>query len=379
MALSDWRSGFGRQAVCPIWGTDAQAKEDSKAGAGEFFSARAGGRFVLEAEAAKKLGEVLAAAKAAAGDGAGNSASHSESLKRALTNWIVEHELRKTVATINTEVLGRVQHLIAGGEVRRATGAALSLRERGDRVLLLTDRLAPEFSEPLVLDVTLMTLAQAWSATATSEALWSVLRDLERRSCVDLTSRVSAEGPEQRLTLLPEGQEHLVALRKMTKPPQSQTLYAAQWHHGDAQAIFEQAIAPAAARYKLQALRLDRSKTGNRPLGEPLHAIRQARAVVVEMTGEAKSMPPGGLWFEAGFAAGLGVPILWTCRDDKGLRKALALEAASAPSGVLFWKTAEDLKMALEKRLEAVLAGGQNSEKSSAQSQEQEKKIGKNG
>ena len=197
--------GLGGRRCVRFGGQTRRLKKTLKQEAGEFFSARAGGRFVLEAEAAKKLGEVLAAAKAAAGDGAGNSASHSESLKRALTNWIVEHELRKTVATINTEVLGRVQHLIAGGEVRRATGAALSLRERGDRVLLLTDRLAPEFSEPLVLDVTLMTLAQAWSATATSEALWSVLRDLERRSCVDLTSRVSAEGPEQRLTLLLKG------------------------------------------------------------------------------------------------------------------------------------------------------------------------------
>ena len=367
MTLSDWQDGFAGRGVCPIWGTDAQTRQDS--GADAFFSARAGGRFVLEAEAAKKLGEVLASA----GDGAGNSASHSENLKRALTNWIVEHELRGAVATINAEVLGRVSHLIAGGEARRATGAALSLRERGDRVLLLMDRLATEFSVPLVLDATLMTLAQAWSATGASEALWSVLRDLERRSCVDLTSRVSAEGPEQRLTILPEGQEHLVALRTMVKPTQgqnlSQTVYVAQWHHGDAQAIFERAIAPAAAVHKLQALRLDRSKTGNRPVGESLPAIRQARAVVVEMTGEAKSMPPGGLWFEAGFAAGLGAQIIWTCRDDKGLRKALALEVASAPSGVLFWKTHEDLKAALQERLSTVLTG----EQGGAQSQKQEK------
>ena len=39
--------------------------------------------------------------------------------------------------------------------------------------------------------------------------------------------------------------------------------------------------------------------------------IRQSKFIVADYTGQR-----GGVYFESGFAQGLGLPVIWTCRED---------------------------------------------------------------
>ena len=39
--------------------------------------------------------------------------------------------------------------------------------------------------------------------------------------------------------------------------------------------------------------------------------IRTAGLVVADFTGSR-----GGVYYEAGFASGLGIPVIWSCRED---------------------------------------------------------------
>ena len=55
-----------------------------------------------------------------------------------------------------------------------------------------------------------------------------------------------------------------------------------------------------------------------------MHQIRKSKFLIADFTGQR-----GGVYYEAGFAYGLGLPVIWTCRKDwfDGLvhRQALAL------------------------------------------------------
>jgi len=75
-----------------------------------------------------------------------------------------------------------------------------------------------------------------------------------------------------------------------------------------------------------------------------LGAIRQSRFVIVDMTGQRNSV-----YFEAGFAEGLAVPVIWTCHEDEE-QKGLAFDTRQ--NGHLLWKTPEQLHAELVARIE---------------------------
>ena len=351
--LHDWQLTYPEAAACPVWGTAARQTRE----AGHYFSPRAGGPFILGEQASAALSRALGA-----GRGAADEPLRPEGLRLALTNVVVEHALRGEQAELTEAVITQAAHA-AAADPRRATGAALSVRERGDRLLLLLESLSRSLSEAVTLDDGARDLALAWSATRDRESLWFVLQDLERRSCIDLASRISESGPERVATLQKEGLARLQALHQVLRPtPQTTTLYAALWRGGESGALFEQAIAPAAAAAGLHAVRLDREAAGNRPAGESLAAIRSARIVAVDLTGAPKEMAPGGLWFEAGFAAGLGLPVVWSCKNEAKLHKALEMEDRTGPAGMLFWRKPADLKEPLAARLAQILSGAKDTE-----------------
>ena len=60
-----------------------------------------------------------------------------------------------------------------------------------------------------------------------------------------------------------------------------------------------------------EPLRLDDKEHNNNIHDEIIASIRGARFVVADMTGYR-----GGVYFEAGFAHGLGLPVIYMVRDD---------------------------------------------------------------
>ena len=77
--------------------------------------------------------------------------------------------------------------------------------------------------------------------------------------------------------------------------------------------------------------------------------IRTALFVVADFTGHR-----GGVYFEAGFALGLGRQVIWTCREDhmKGLHFDIR------QYNTIDWKNPEDLATRLQNRIEATVGKG---------------------
>ena len=60
------------------------------------------------------------------------------------------------------------------------------------------------------------------------------------------------------------------------------------------------------------AIRVDRKEDNNRIDDEIIASIKQSRFLVADFT-----LNRGGIYFEAGFAMGLGLPVIWLAREDE--------------------------------------------------------------
>jgi nucleoside 2-deoxyribosyltransferase len=76
--------------------------------------------------------------------------------------------------------------------------------------------------------------------------------------------------------------------------------------------LWHNAIEPAIADAGYTPKRIDKHEHNNRIDDEIIATIRRSRFVIADYTGNR-----GGVYFEAGFALGLGIPVIWTCRDGR--------------------------------------------------------------
>jgi len=91
----------------------------------------------------------------------------------------------------------------------------------------------------------------------------------------------------------------------------STTGFVAMWFNPSMNIVWEQAFYPAIERAGYSPLRIDKKEHNNKIDDEIMASIRGARFIIADFTGER-----GGVYFEAGFANGLGKPVIWTVRHD---------------------------------------------------------------
>ena len=94
--------------------------------------------------------------------------------------------------------------------------------------------------------------------------------------------------------------------------------FVAMWFNPEMLTVYEQAIQPAieyieegATEPRFRAIRVDNVEHVNDINDEIIAQIRRSRFMVCDLTGYR-----GGVYFEAGFAYGLGMPVFYTCRKD---------------------------------------------------------------
>jgi hypothetical protein len=98
-----------------------------------------------------------------------------------------------------------------------------------------------------------------------------------------------------------------------------------------------------------QPVRIDQKEHANAITDEILSEIRRSRFVVADYTG-AKA----GVYFEAGFALGLGIPVIPTCRSDEIAN----LHFDVRHINTIAWNDSADLHMKLARRISAMFGDG---------------------
>lgn len=92
----------------------------------------------------------------------------------------------------------------------------------------------------------------------------------------------------------------------------SKTAFVAMSFHSDYADLYEKGIAPAIETTGFDPIRIDKVEHINRIDDEILVSIKKSRFVVADF-----SVDRGGIYFEAGYALGLNIPVIWSVREDR--------------------------------------------------------------
>jgi len=118
------------------------------------------------------------------------------------------------------------------------------------------------------------------------------------------------------LRITPKGYEKIRELKKSSKD--SRQCFVAMWFSDDMLEVYEKAIKPAIefreegqAESRFKALIIGEKQHTNDINDEIISEIRRSRFMVCDLTGYR-----GGVYWEAGFAYGLDLKVIYTCRED---------------------------------------------------------------
>ena len=310
-------------SVCPIWSTRASIEPRTGHGV-TVDSQRAGGRYFIADTATKIL------------------KSHDENLKARLTSWLIEQRrLGVDCPRISSIDIDEI-------EQRRS----LSVHQRADNLLRYIQKQIPKIGIPFSCHVRgtdpILMETLAWSESTKTEEVIYLANSLEIQGW--LSPKHQAIG-YLGYGITVEGYSYLAEIdHAVTDSPQA---FVAMWFDKSMDEVWGKGIRPAIRDAGYEALRIDRKEHLNKIDDEIIAEIRRSRFLVADFT-QGETGPRGGVYYEAGFAHGLNIPVVFTCRKDT--LKNIHFDTRQYPH--IVWETPEELRDGLTKRISAVLGDG---------------------
>ena len=176
-----------------------------------------------------------------------------------------------------------------------------SFHERADKILLALEK-GTEFAGQY-LNINISWISFGWCTTA--DELNEVLGYLES------SSRIHKQTKNNKTIykILPNGWAQLENLKEAGAD--SKQCFVAMWFDDQMQEIYDESIAEGILDAGYKPHRVDQREYNDKIDDEIIVQIRRSRFVVADFTGHR-----GGVYYEAGFAKGLGLEVIWTCRKD---------------------------------------------------------------
>ncbi len=257
---------------------------------------------------------------------------------RQVTNasgWIREHQ--------------RV--LINSNEIEALLSVANpSVAERAKKILMAIERLSTDLSYSFDIN---LSDANYWRGISYSDNpleliyLFStyLINEVGYLSCTQRGADFVING----IRITPKGYEFLDSLKHTST--RSQIGFCAMWFDESVLPIWTNAIEPAIKNAGYDAKRIDTDHHNNRIDDEIIAMIRRSKFVVADFTGQR-----GGVYFEAGFALGLGLQVIWTCKKSD-LKE---VHFDNRQYNFVVWEEdkLDDFKVALQNRIEATIGRG---------------------
>jgi len=149
--------------------------------------------------------------------------------------------------------------------------------------------------------------------------------------------------------ITPHGWAYLDSLKEIN--PDSNIGFVAMWIDKSLNEVYENAIKRGIEEAGYESLRIDYKQHNNRIDDEIIATIRQSKLLIADLTGDR-----GGVYFEAGYAMGLGLPVVWTCREDE-LKN---VHFDTRQYYFITWEdgTLDEFKDKLKSRIEATIGRG---------------------
>ena len=239
--------------------------------------------------------------------------------------------------------------------------AALSVHRRADRLLQYVSNLISTVGEYVSLGTpsaepdSFGTRVIAEGPTFWGALAWS--ESLQAREVGFLMDYLRSQGwikwqgdVLSHLTVTVDGYSHMATRASTVDSSQA---FVAMWFDTSLMEAYEKGIKLAVQEAGYTPIRVDQKEHINKIDDEIIAEIRRARFLVADFT-HGRDGARGGVYYEAGFAHGLDLPVIFTCRAD-------ALEALhfdTSHYSHIVWTDPADLREKLKTRILAVIGEG---------------------
>ena len=226
----------------------------------------------------------------------------------------------------------------------------LSVDERADRLLQFIGKQSKRIGDTVTLtgrgdtgSSQVLASAMAWSESADPNEV-TFLRDyLVEQRWIDGNS-------SYQYWVTADGHRRIADVRTNADSTQA---FVAMWFDGAMDGVYGEGVEPAIRAAGYKPMRIDRKQDVLKIDDEIIAEIRRSRFLVADFT-HGKDGARGGVYFEAGFAFGLGIPVIYTCRKD-AIDK---IHFDTRQYHHTAWKDPKDLRDKLEKRILALIGEG---------------------
>ena len=125
------------------------------------------------------------------------------------------------------------------------------------------------------------------------------------------------------------------------------------WFDKSMNEAYEIGVRPGIEKSGYMAVRIDRQEHNNRIDDEIIAEIRRSRFVVADFT-QGDEGARGGVYYEAGFAHGFGIPVIFSCRADCLKR----VHFDTRQYNHIVWTKHDELRDAIRNRIVATVGEG---------------------
>lgn len=219
-----------------------------------------------------------------------------------------------------------------------------AVSERATRLLMAAEDATETIGEEVNVNTPELH-ARAWALN--SEEIRGLTSLLEEQGLVARGQETLGEWGYLPLRITARGWRRLDEIHEVETP--SEQGFVAMWFDDSMMSTYTGAIAPAIEAAGYRPHRFDLREFEGRIDDEIVAQIRRSRFLVAEFAGHR-----GGVYYEAGFAHGLGLPVFFTCRTDA----IDGLHFDVRQYNTIVWETHEELARKLRFRIERVIGRG---------------------
>ncbi len=262
-------------------------------------------------------------------------------------------ELEK--ARLTTWILDQHQQGVELPEITRATIQYAKLKQplrAHERASRLLQWIADEtLNVGGVVEVSGVSLAAlAHSESVSLPEVQYLLRYLEGMGWINIPTIIGVAKPQYSVVVTVDGHSQIEEQETNALFNQG---FVAMWFNDLTKEAYENGILPGIEDARYKPYRVDKDEHIDKIDDKIIAEIRRSRFIVADFT-HGDEGARGGVYYEAGFAHGLGKQVIFTCRADQWDK----LHFDTRQYNHIFWNTPEELREALNNRIRRLLGEG---------------------
>lgn len=258
--------------------------------------------------------------------------------KARLTTWIINQHLQGIeTPEINSALIERAGNL-----------PALSVTMRRDRLLTYLVKQSARIGQSMrFLNGPQVYSLLAWSESTEGDELRFLMSILMDNGWIAQSAH--SGGVDARV--LEAGYIHIDEVQRSVAG--STQGFIAMWFDASMDEPYGLGISEGIQDAGYAPMRIDKKQHNNRIDDEMIAEIRRSRFLVADFTHGAAGAR-GGVYYEAGFAHGIGIPVIFTVRED--MAGTVHFDTRQYPH--IRWTTPNDLRQQLADRISATIGDG---------------------